>query len=214
MESIMTDFLYTSGASTIGFGVKEETINKEVIEYPAPNLYESRKNDKIVAPEIRQRERVTVKNPEPKKRLPRRKKDREQTDPRMRRDIRAPVISGEEGKKKTAFKVKDQNIYTLGMAERDKKRASTTPGPGTHEYQSYTRDGPNYKIVNQGNKAKAEAEQTGPGSYEAHIKSRAPKYSFGTRTTVSLGFGPKQPFKSMKPGPGNYENKDVQFKNP
>ena len=61
MEHIMTDYLYTSGANSFGFSDKKEILNKEVMDYPAPNVYESKKNDKIVEPEIRQRSQVAIK---------------------------------------------------------------------------------------------------------------------------------------------------------
>ena len=39
----MTDFLHTSGAASLGYGSRMETINKEVIMYPAPGAYDHRK---------------------------------------------------------------------------------------------------------------------------------------------------------------------------
>ena len=214
MSAAMTDFMHSSGAASIGFGKRIETINKEVLEYPAPGTYEQRKNDKITDPEVRQRERIKFTIPEEKKREARRKKDRVDTDPRMKRDQRPPIVTtiGDGGK--TQSPVKDQVIYTLGMSDRDKKKLSFVPGPGTHEIASGIGDGPNYKMGPPSKEVKIERDQTGPGNYEVTAKSRAPKYSFGTRTTVSLGYGPKQQFKSMKPGPGTHDLSDVQFKKP
>ena len=161
---------------------------------------------------MRQRESIKFKVPEEKKRAPRRKKDREDTDPRMRRDQRVTVVTTGDGGKTSP--VKDQVVYTLGMSERDKRRRSDIPGPGTHEVKSLIGDAPNYKMGPPSKDVKFERDQTGPGSYEVTVKSKVPKYSFGTRTTVSLGFGPKQQFKSMRPGPGAHDHGDVQFKKP
>jgi Sperm-tail PG-rich repeat len=210
----MTDFMYTAGAASIGFGKRMETINKEVLDYPAPGTYESRKNDKIVEPTIRQRERIKFTIPEEKKREARRKKDRVDTDPRMRRDTRPPVVTTSADGMNAQSNVKGQVVYTLGMSPRDKTKLNNAPGPGTHEIKSQLGDAPNYKMGPPSKEVKIERDQTGPGNYEVTAKSRAPKYSFGTRTTVSLGFGPKQQFKSMKPGPGAHDLKDVQFKKP
>ena len=92
MSAAMTDFMHSSGAASIGFGKRIETINKEVLEYPAPGMYEQRKNDKITDPEVRQRKRIKFTIPEEKKREARRKKDRVDTDPRMKRDQRLPIV--------------------------------------------------------------------------------------------------------------------------
>ena len=204
--------MYTSGAASLGFGTRIETINKEVMHYPAPGAYDQRKNDKIVEAQVRERERIEKRAPEDKKRVPRRKKDREDAEQKARRETKQPVIttSGD----RNGSPVKDQAVYTLGMSDRDKKRRSNNPGPGTHEAKSHIGDAPNYKMGPPSKEVKFERDQTGPGSYEVTVKSKVPKYSFGTRTTVSLGFSPKQQFKSMKPGPGTHDLRDVQFKKP
>lgn len=213
----MTDYLYTSPVAELGYGKRQETINKDVIENPAPGHYDARKNDKIVEPHIRQRSKIAVKQAKEKERTAKRKKDRPQDEVGFKARDRAPPIihPGEDkGGSAAAQLLNAENVYTLGMAERDKRKVSDVPGPGTHNIKTHIGAGPAYTMGGGEKDTKGERDQTGPSSYNIVLKSRAPKYSFGGRPGITLGFGNKGQFKSMKPGPGAYESNDVQFKKP
>ena len=213
MSTAMTDFIYSSPVANMGSGDRMATINKEVVEYPASNNYEPRKNDKIVPAHIRQRGKIEVRQAAPKKRAARRRKDRTDQDPRYyRADTRPPIIQGDHDNTNRDMGVDMQNVYTLGMADRDEKRESDLPGPGSHEIKTKIGEAPAFDMGKPQKDTKADRDQTGPNSYNIVLKSRAPKYSFGYKPGV--GLISKGQFKSMRPGPGAYENKDVQFKKP
>lgn len=214
--SHMTDFIYTSPVADLGYGRRQETINKEVIEYPAPNNYDQTLSKKQIDHHKQQRKRITVREPLPVERAARRKKDRtEKLDSRSRG---APAIihpGQEEPPNGSEFDpLSQQNVYTLGMEERDKRKVIEGPGPGSHNIKSTIGSGPKYLIGGAEKDTKIDRDQAGPNSFNIVLKSRAPKYSFGTRSGVGLGYGPPGQFKSLKPGPGAYELKDEQFKKP
>lgn len=206
----MTDFMFSSSVANMGSGNRQATINKEMIQYPAPNHYEPPVNDKITPAQIRQREKIEVKKQTTKPRQPRRKKDRTEEDQRMyRTDTRVPIIQGDVEQTKAP---QIQNVYTLGMADRDKMIDSDLPGPGSHEIKSKIGDAPAFDMGKPSKDTKADRDQTGPNSYNIVLKSRAPKYTFGGKPGITLLS--KGTFKSMKPGPGAYDMKDTQFRKP
>lgn len=210
----MTDYLYTSPVADLGYGRRQETINKEVCAYPAPNRYEPRKNDKIVDPQVRTRQKPIVKEAKGRQRAARRKKDRPEDDPRA---ANAPAIihpGYDQSPGKADTKVDVQAVYTLGMDERDKRRISDIPGPGTHNIKSKLGEGPAFNMGGSEKDTKIDRDQAGPNSFNIVLKSRAPKYSFGGRSGVTLGIGNKFGGKSMKPGPGAYDLADTQFRKP
>lgn len=98
------------------------------------------------------------------------------------------------------------------MAERDQRRKSHGPGPGGHDIKSLIKEGPAYSMGIRDKQTKNDGDQIGPNSYNPAIKSRAPKYTFGSKSGVTLGFGKLGITKSLRPGPGSYESLDVQFK--
>jgi hypothetical protein len=224
MSYAMTDWIYSSPVANMGGGNRQATLNKEVCEYPAPNRYEPRKNDRIVDPHVRQRKRITVKQPLEKEHQARRKKDRSDQEVNFlsqtyKQGFSQPIVQTNlqemSPEQSTMEAANVQNVYTLGMAERDKLKESTGPGPGTHNFKSKIGEGPAYKIGAKEKDYKGDRDQTaGPSSFNIVLKSRAPKYSFGSRPGVGLGYGLMKQAKSMKPGPGAYENKDNQFKKP
>jgi hypothetical protein len=200
----------------MGRGTRSVVVSKELCSYPAPNNYSPQRNNKIQDAQVRQRSKVAIKQSKPKDRNERRKKDR----PNMEEDLRVrqapPVIyAGGDGLDENGVDLENiQTVYTLGMDERDKRKISDDPGPGTHEIKSKIGSGPAFKMGGPEKDTKVDRDQTGPSSYNAVVKSRAPKYSFGGRPSITLGFRNRGNMKSKRPGPGEYENNDVQFKKP
>lgn len=224
MSHAMTDWAYTSPVANMGGGNRQATLNKEVCEYPAPNRYELKRNEKIVDPQVRQRNRITVRQPLEKEHQARRKKDRPDQEVNyltqtFKQGVAQPIVQTNmqemSPEQSTMEAANLQNVYTLGMAERDKLKESTGPGPGTHNLKSKIGEGPAFKMGAKEKDYKGDRDQTaGPSSFNIVLKSRAPKYSFGSRPGIGLGYGPKGQTKSMRPGPGAYDSKDTQFKKP
>ena len=215
MNTAMTDFTYTSPVADLGRGKRDEMVNRDQVEYPDPTRYSTIKNPKVVEPHVRQRTKIPVRQAKEREVMPRRKKDRPEEDPNVR-SRPPPTITGEIGSpdQSAIDPLNVQNIYTLGMDERDKRKMSTGPGPGSHEIKSKIGAGPAFKMGGPEKDTKADRDQTGPSSYNIVIKSRAPKYSFGGSAGATLGFRNNGSMKSMKPGPGAYDSRDVQFKKP
>jgi hypothetical protein len=192
-------------------------VNKEQFYTPAPNNYGPRKNDKVANAQIRKRDRVVVREAKSKAHQPRRAKDREEDDNRNLRGqtIIPPSLTEQVNNGSPAISNNQQDVYTLGMEERDKRLKSDDPGPGTHSIKSRIGEGPAFKMGSTDKDYKADRDQTaGPSSFNIVLKSRAPKYSFGSRSGITLGFGKNGQQKSMRPGPGAYDQKDQQFKKP
>jgi hypothetical protein len=216
MSTAMTDFMYSSSVANMGSGNRQPVINKEMTSYPAPNNYSSRKNDKVADPQVRQRGKIQVKKAPPKEFVPRKLKDRAEDyydEKRIYKTSTMPqIIHPGEDDEGTIKKVDVQNVYTLGMADRNKKPESDLPGPGSHEIKGTVGTSHALYMGKPPKDTKADRDQTGPNSYNIVIKSRAPKHSFGSRPGITLLN--KGQYKSMRPGPGAYESKDTQFKKP
>lgn len=219
VNKAMTDFSYSSSAFDIGWGKRIDPIDKEQAEVPAPGTYERRANDKVVEKQIRERAKIPVKQAQEKFRKPRRKKDRPSgdTDPRAVRN--APAINYPDQKSPSPSEINPedyQQVYTLGMEERVKDKETVGPGPGAHEIKTVNWRGPPFKKNDPPKETIVERDHTGPSSYNIVLKSRAPKYSFGSKGPAGgkgFGYRNRGP-KDTGPGPGYYESKDVQFKKP
>ena len=131
----------------------------------------------------------------------------------------APSIAYPEGKSPEMSEYDPKNIqdvYTLGMEERDKRKESDGPGPGAHNIETNNWRGPAFKKNDPAKETVVDRDHTGPSSYNIVLKSRAPKHSFGAKgsgSAIGVGYRNRGP-KNTGPGPGTYENKDVQFKKP
>ena len=165
------------------------------------------------------RTKVSVRKPMDVERIPRRKKDRpkEEDDTRVRN---APSVIHPDGKSPEQSDYDPNNyeeVYTFGMDERDKRRQTDGPGPGTHEIKSMNWRGPPFKKNDPAKESVVDRDHTGPSSYNIVLKSRAPKHSFGSKGGVGaggIGYRNRGKVKDSGPGPGSYESRDVQFKKP
>mmetsp|Transcript_21203 Transcript_21203/g.18825 ORF Transcript_21203/g.18825 Transcript_21203/m.18825 type:complete len:546 (+) Transcript_21203:3-1640(+) len=217
-NTAMTDFIYTSPAYDLGWGGRSATVSKELCSYPASNLYNIDKNDKIKGKHL-PRTKISVRKAQDKERNARRKKDRpqEEEDAKIRQ---APSIIHPDGKSPEQSEYDPnnyQNVYTLGMDERDNRRVKEGPGPGSHEVKTHNWRGPPFKKGDPAKESVVDRDHTGPSSYNIVLKSRAPKYSIGSKGGAGpggIGYRNRGNVKDTGPGPGHYSQKDIQFKKP
>ncbi len=110
-----------------------------------------------------------------------------------------------------------RTVYTLGMEERTTKNRNINPGPGAHEIQTTF---PTEKAAaTQMRNPPDPNENKGAGSAQTYqnpnMPPTGPSYSFLGRPESDItSKNHLKPKKTRDPGPGHFENKDVQFKKP